>query len=290
MTQALSEKGIRRWLGIYSLAAMLALGIGQALLLLFRFDKALWLYRVGTVTAPYYAVLAVAVLLPLLVCRFCLPATTKKGDYPDSFEITARLQAAEDKAARILRRIGGGVLLLSAIGRAALLLSARIEIAMPTFPQALLLLLPIAFCAYLCFEPFAKARSGGAIRAVLGLFAVPWLIMEAMAAYFDLSRPLLSDYRLLGHLGLLVLLLFLTTDLRMRLSAQKPRLYLAITCFCVIFSGAFCLGRMALYLSGGMPLTDDLCRLLMDMAITVYAISRLTVQCFRREDGEGKGR
>ena len=162
--------------------------------------------------------------------------------------------------------------------------NGSLKLPLPENLATIALLLPLIFSVYFFPEIIASAvgkRVGS--YSIFGIAGIVWLGLTAMTSYMDMTLPVASDHRTLGIISLLALMLFLTADVRARLSEPRPRQSLALNCLALLIALPVSVGRIVAYASEPLALTYDLPVTLICALMSLYAVSRLAFTAFTTE-------
>lgn len=271
-----------------SAVAAVGLCVWQAVLLCRYFEPDSELYAVGAPSrVPLYAGITAFSALLLLSVLLLLP----KNEGAGCAELCA--VQGEPRAARYVRMICGVLLGAGAVVRAVGLLMGRLSYSLSALLASVSVILQLMFAVYFLPELLAciSGRTAADVergRAVCGMAGIVWYALEALESYIDRSVPVSSEYRRLTVLCLLVLMLFFASEIRMRISAPRPRRYLFMCCFSAVLCGSVYIGGLIEGIVHGVGFCRASVSAVTGTVAAVYILTRLISFTVTPGDGDGR--
>ncbi|MBQ9691764.1 MAG: hypothetical protein IJV70_01245 [Clostridia bacterium] len=141
-----------------------------------------------------------------------------------------------------------------------------------------ILRLVLAFALALYFVPELADMGGGFFgkaHLYCGSVGCLWFFFTVIKCYFDMSLPIPSHYRIAEHICLILCLLGIMFDIKLRTGALSIKRRLAFLSVGFIVSFGFNFGRLVMLLFGKNPSFFDTVIMIYCLAFSVYFGARL---------------
>lgn len=133
-------------------------------------------------------------------------------------------------------------------------------------------LLSIPTAAYLIISAVTKTEEKPALTA-LGFFPVLWTAVCLLRIYFDRTSAINNPVKIFSQMALAAVMLFLLSELRIRVGKPVMRVYLAFSGAAAMLGFSYSVSLIAAYLSGVGGLSGDVLLAVVILLCAVYAFS-----------------
>ncbi len=112
-------------------------------------------------------------------------------------------------------------------------------------------------------------------QVLCGLGMILWNVYVMAGSYFEALVPLNASLKVMLHLTIISVLLFMVNEFYAFLSCIRPRTYLFTLCLASFFSGVYSIPALLYKLLGQAATYEDVCYDIVYLALFVYFASRL---------------
>lgn len=265
------SRAILRIFGFAVPAVTLFLGLLYGIINNKFFDEKTYMFLRGSesMLTAYYTLCGVITAF-FAVCYFIF--RFRKTDLTTA--VSVGKGETEHVISKAVRMIGGGIFAVGAVMR--LVFSFNQDTSSSPLPAIVTVLMLLFYvCLTLYFFPEAGARFGvPSLPSVCGLLGAVAFIIDTLSTYADMSIPIASEYRILTATSIVLLLLALVSELRIRIAEPNPHGYLALISVASTVAGSVSIGRIISILGGKAVSDFEIARTLCGIGITVYLLSR----------------
>ncbi len=125
------------------------------------------------------------------------------------------------------------------------------------------------------FISFLAGKSTEKIQAVFSFFPIIWTWIYLLGMYFDHTIEMNSPVRVIEELSLIALMIYQLMETRALLGKSKPRTYLMVASFAIIFLCPTFLPTAYEWISGDIILDNEISCAVYGTVMAVYILTRL---------------
>ncbi|MBR5314427.1 MAG: hypothetical protein IKU45_03320 [Clostridia bacterium] len=222
------------------------------------------MYKSGTVTPEAFAVfMAVGVVVIIVSSIIFGKENMPKGVYG----LTLVTAIASLAAAFVLAYSAVSFLMsfdLNTFSAASIVNKTRVIGAFVAFPAAVYY-----------FISFLAGKTTEKIQAVFSFFPLVWTWIYLLGIYFDHTIEMSSPARIIKELALITLMLYQLMETRALIGKSKPRAYLMVSSFALIFLCPAFLPKVFEWIGGDIILDTEVLCALFGAIMVVYIFARL---------------
>ena len=121
----------------------------------------------------------------------------------------------------------------------------------------------------------------GKVHIYCGLFGLLWFFFTVLREYFKMDVPIASHYRILGHMALIICMVAIMFDLKIKTGAYAVKRRLAFLSIGFIFGFSFGVGQIVMTILGKAPSISSIASAVIVLAMSCYFGIKLA---FDRDD------
>ena len=265
----------KRAVRIFALLSAVVCAVLFSAALVLEFDTDKGIYAQDAVFAPLAeTAAAVCSLAAVIMCIFIPKEKETENLFPEEnrYDFYFRFDPLPVKAARYVTAL---VIFLESLADFVMVSLAENYLFSPWFEIVRLVL---AFALALYFVPELADMSAGFLgkaHLYCGSVGCLWFFFTVIKSYFDMSLPISSHYRSAEHLCVILCLLGILFDIKLRTGALSIKRRLAFLSVGFIVSFGFNFGRLVMLLFGKNPSFFDTVTMIYCLTLSVYFGARL---------------
>lgn len=262
----------KRAVCIFALISGVICAVICCLAMAFEFEAESKLFKPDAVFAIIYEILCVLCsFVAIILCAFFIPKRTE-AESPCSEEENGDFYFRNDYApVKAVRYTAAGLVFIASLADFIVIFSnPRVQVLPPILEIARLL---AAFALVLYFLPEISDMIEdffGKVHLYCGLFGLLWFFFTVLREYFRMDVPIASHYRMLGHMALIICMVALLFELKLKTGALTIKRRLAFLSVGFILGFSFGFGQIVMMVLGKAPSFSNCATAVVVLAVSCY--------------------
>ena len=256
---------------IFALISGVICAVIYCLAMAFEFEAASKLFKRDAVFSTVYEILCVlSSFAVVIICGFFVPKKSESESlYSDEeSDFYFRKDCAPVKAARYA---AAALIFTASLADFIVIFSnPRGQVLPPVLEIARLL---AAFALVLYFLPEVSDMIEdffGKVHLYCGLFGLLWFFFTVLRDYFRMDIPIAAHYRILGHIALIVCMVALLFELKLKTGVHAIKRRLAFLSIGFILGFSFGFGQIVMMILGKAPSFSNCASAVIVLAVSCY--------------------